>query len=455
MNKNFFKKTIKFINNTDDLSLINEKLSTIHPADINNILQKSSKEVREKIYSSLNDKSLASVFSYLDNPDEFLEEIETKRVIKIFDLMDTDDLNYIFEEIDNPKLIDLYIETLSEEKKKKLIFSRTIKENKVGRIISANYITVDGDIDIKVAMKHLISHSSEDKVIDPIFVTKDDILIGVLDLKELIMARSPKLVSEIMDDNPVSIDINGSINEAINKINNYNINALPVLNNNKLEGIITGDEAFEIYSDSASVQYAKLAGVSSDNLTDKNFTTRLFERLPWLIGLLLLGIITTNLMDVYENIMQSITILVFFQIMILDMAGNVGTQSLAVTIQTLIKADNKMTNKEIKNHLTREVLINVLNAIFLTLISFVISYLFIHFFGNDGFSTLKLALTISVSLGITLIISAFFGAMLPILFAKIKINPAVASGPLITTINDIVAILIYFNLAALLFNLTV
>lgn len=455
MSKNFLKKTISFINKTDDLSLIKEKLLSIHPADINNILQKSNKVVREKIYNSLDDKSLASVFSYLDNPDDFLEEIKTTRILKIFEIMDTDDLNYVFEKIDDPKLIELYIETLSKEKKSKLLFSRKIKENRVGRVISTNYLTVSGDIDIKEAMKHLIKDSHEDKVIDPIFVTKDNALVGVLDLKELIIARSPKLVSEIMDDKPVTIDINESINEAINKIKNYNLNALPVLDNNKLVGIITGDEAFEIYSDSAFLQYRKLAGVSSDDLNDKKFTTRLFERLPWLIVLLLLGIITTNLMDVYENVIQSITILVFFQIMILDMAGNVGTQSLAVTIQTLIKSDNKMTNKEIKKHLTREILINVLNSLFLTLISFTISFLFIHFFGNDGFSTFKLALTISVSLGITLIISAFFGAMLPILFSKIKINPAVASGPLITTINDIVAILIYFNLAALLFNLTV
>lgn len=455
MNKKFIRETIEFINNTSDFALISDRLANIHHADINNILQKSNKNIREKIYDSLDDKNLASVIAYLDNPDEFLEEIETARVIRIFELMDTDDLNNIFEEINDPKLIDLYIETLSEEKKSKLTYTRTIKEDRVGRIISTNFLSVSADIDVKIAMKHLISESSEDKVIDPIFVTKDDILIGTLDLKDLIIARSPILISEIMDDSPVSVDINASINDAITKIKNYNVNALPVLDNNKLVGIITGDEAFELYSDSADTQYAKLGGVSREDLSDKRFTTRLFERLPWLIGLLLLGIITTNLMDVYENVIQSITILVIFQIMILDMAGNVGTQSLAVTIQRLIKLDNKMENTEIKKHIGREILINFFNSIFLTLISFTISYIFIHFYGNGGFSTFKLAFTISISLGITLVISAFFGAMLPILFTKMKINPAVASGPLITTINDVVAILIYFNLAALLFNLTI
>lgn len=450
--KEIINETINFIRETNDYELIREKLIAFHPADLNTIFSKFTKEIRLKVYEALSDDDLATVFSYLDNPEKFLEDLSLKRVAAILDEMEIDDVNDILDEVEDEALKALYIESLSSKRKLELQYTSTIKEDRVGRIMSTNYIVVDASSDVKDAMKRLIKEADESEIIDPIFVTENDKFLGVLSLNDLIIARSPKQIKDIIEDKPVSVNVDETIINATKIIRNYSLNALPILDDGTLVGILTSDDAFELYSDIVDTQYAGLAAVSSDDLDDKRFFKRLLERLPWLIALLILGIITTNLLSTFEDIIEQVTILVMFQILILDMAGNVGTQSLAVTIISLVHNDNQMTKKQTWKHIGKEVLINVFNSFLLMIISFIVSYVFISFYPTEH-SAVKLAFTISLSMGLTLIISAFFGAMLPILFSKIKVNPAVASGPLITTINDIVAILIYFNLAALLFGL--
>ncbi len=450
--KEIINETINFIRETNDYELIREKLIAFHPADLNTIFSKFTKEIRLKVYEALSDDDLATVFSYLDNPEKFLEDLSLKRVAAILDEMEIDDVNDILDEVEDEALKALYIESLSSKRKLELQYTSTIKEDRVGRIMSTNYIVVDASSDVKDAMKRLIKEADESEIIDPIFVTENDKFLGVLSLNDLIIARSPKQIKDIIEDKPVSVNVDETIINATKIIRNYSLNALPILDDGTLVGILTSDDAFELYSDIVDTQYAGLAAVSSDDLDDKRFFKRLLERLPWLIALLILGIITTNLLSTFEDIIEQVTILVMFQILILDMAGNVGTQSLAVTIISLVHNDNQMTKKQTWKHIGKEVLINVFNSFLLMIISFIVSYVFISFYPTEH-SAVKLAFTISLSMGLTLIISAFFGAMLPIFFSKIKVNPAVASGPLITTINDIVAILIYFNLAALLFGL--
>jgi len=156
-------------------------------------------------------------------------------------------------------------------------------------------------------------------------------------------------------------------------------------------------------------------------------------------------------MSIFEEIIKKVTILIFFQTLILDMAGNVGTQTLAATIQRLV-TNEKLSNKEIKTHIFKELKVNIINAIFLMGIAFGVCFIFVSLYGTT-YSKLLISFTISLSIGVTLIVSSLFGTLLPIFFSKIKVNPAIASGPLITTINDIISVLIYFGLAGLLLNL--
>lgn len=440
----------KLIKNTNNLKELRKIILEMHPADFANIFPNLKKHKRSQIYKALLDEELAMLFSYLDNPSKYFEELDANKVVSILNNLEIDDLANIFNSLDENE-IKLYLPKLDKEIQSHLKYIEKIQDDKVGRIIQTNYISVEEEMDVKEAMKRLIKDCDEETVIDPIFVTSNGKLTGIISLNDLIIARSPCQLKDIMEENPISIDINESIENATNIIHEYSLNALPILDNGKLMGVITSDDAFEIYSEIADTKYASLAGVSSDNLSNKKFLSRLWERLPWLIGLLFLSIIITNVMSIFEDIIKQITILIFFQTLILDMAGNVGTQTLASTIQTLVK-DDKISNSEAKKHIFKEIKLNVINSLILMIIAFIVCFIFISIYGTT-YSKVLLALIIALSMGITLIVSAFFGTILPIFFSKIKVNPAVASGPLITTINDIISILIYFNLAGLLLKL--
>lgn len=449
--KKKIKDAINYINKTNDLSKIRDKLVTFHPADLSIIFEKFDEPQRSKVYQALDDHELALLFSYLDNPVKYLNKLKPEKVTSILENMEIDDASHILNEIFDEDLKEAYLENLDPEMKDDLEYISKIEDNKVGSIISTNYISVELGMDVKQAMRKLVKEADEFELIDPIFVTNNEELVGVISLNDLIIARSPKLVDQIMEDNPISIDVNEEIPNATRIIRNYALTALPVTDNHKLVGIITSDDAFEIYSDIADNKYANLAGVATEDIGDKRLFKRLIERLPWLIALLALSIVTTNLMGVFEGVIQQVTILVFFQTLIFDMAGNVGTQSLAVTIQTLIH-NNNLTNKEIKKHAFKEIKINLINAILLMVISFIVCFIFVSIY-DKSISAISVAFVISLSMGVTLVLSSFFGAIFPIILSKMKINPAVASGPLITTINDIVSILVYFSLAALFLNI--
>lgn len=450
--KKKIKDTINYIYKSDNLLTIKEKCLAFHPADLSILFSKLDISAREKIYNALDSYELALLFSYLNNPIDYFEELDPKTVSNILENMEIDDVSVILNDIYDDELKSIYINNLNEETKKNLNYISKIGEDRVGSIISTNYISVETGIDVKEAMKKLVAQADEFEFIDPIFVTKKGELVGEISLNDLIIARSPKLVDEIMDDHIVSIDINEPLAAATKTIRNYSLDVLPVTDNNRLVGIITSDDAFEIFSDIADTKYGGLAGVSTENLSEKSFLRRLLERLPWLIILLFIGVITSNLMGLFEEVIKQVTILVFFQTLIFDMAGNVGTQSLAVTIQRLV--DSNIDKQEIKKHLKKEIRINIINSLFLMVIAFIVCSLFLTIY-KTSYSIFLVSLVVSLSMGITIITSSFFGAILPILLSKLKVNPAVGSGPLITTLNDIIAILIYFSLAALLFNLVI
>lgn len=446
---------IDFLESTNDLELIREKLISYHPADLAILLNNLSKEERKIVYEALSIDELSVLFSYLEEDQaHYLSELDQQKVSSVLENMEIDDAVSILRDVDDERLKEDYIKLLSEETRDELEFISEIDEDSVGSIMTTNYISVNSNIDVKEAMKTLINEADESEIIEEIYVVENDLLIGIIDLKDLIIARSPKNINEIMKTNPITIDKNEKTTNAFLKIRNYGLSILPVVDNGKLVGIVTGDDAMDSYTTESDIKYGSLAGVSTEDLREKNIFKNYIERIPWLLFLLALGIIISNVISVFEGIINQVTILVFFQSLILDMSGNVGTQSLAVTIQNLTREDS-LSNKEIKKHLLKEFKASLINSLILTILSIGICYTFITIYGSYEHSPLLISLVISIALGLSLIISNFIGAILPIFFTKIKIDPAAASGPLITTLNDIFAVVIYFTLAALLLGLII
>lgn len=216
--------------------------------------------------------------------------------------------------------------------------------------------------------------------------------------------------------------------------------------NKKLLGVITYEDMIEIVDDELGEDYAKLGGLTAEEDLTETAVQSMKKRLPWLMVLLVLGMVVSSVVGIFENVVAVLPIVICFQSLVLDMAGNVGTQSLAVTIRVLM--DENITGKEKLLLLLKEMRIGLLNGGFLGIIAVIFLGVYIHFTkGYAWFGAFSISGCVGISLVVAMIVSSFVGTTIPMLFHKIKVDPAVASGPLITTVNDLVAVVTYYGLA--------
>ena len=219
------------------------------------------------------------------------------------------------------------------------------------------------------------------------------------------------------------------------------------MNDNKeIVGIITAQDVVEAVDDEMGEDYAKLAGLTAEEDLRETTKESMKKRLPWLVTLLFLGMAVSTVVGAFEGVVAVLPIVICFQSLILDMAGNVGTQSLAVTIRVLM--DDELSAKDKLTLVLKEMKVGFGNGMLLGVITFVLLGGYIALF--KGYSIDKALLIsgcVAVSLLLSMIISSLVGTLVPLFFNKIKVDPAVASGPLITTVNDLVAVVTYYGLA--------
>lgn len=243
---------------------------------------------------------------------------------------------------------------------------------------------------------------------------------------------------------------NEAIDDCIEKLKDYSENSIPVLdNNNHLLGVITSQNIIQVVDDEMGEDYAKLAGLTAEEDLQEPLKESLKKRMPWLLILLGLGMVVSSVVGVFEQVVSQLTLIMCFQSLILDMAGNVGTQSLAVTIRVLM--DESLTARQKLGLVVKEVRIGFVNGLLLGTVSFVFIGLYIGLFkGKSWLFAYAVSGCIGLSLLLAMVISSAVGTLIPLFFKKIKIDPAVASGPLITTVNDLVAVVSYYGLSWLL-----
>jgi magnesium transporter len=302
-------------------------------------------------------------------------------------------------------------------------------------------------------MKTLVSEAAENDNIYTIFViNEDESFYGAIDLKDLIVARSDvDLETLIYKTFPFVYD-KDTISDNIERLRGYSENMIPVIssNNNKLLGVITSTDITELVEEERNDDYAKLAAMTSEHEPDETLLVSIKKRVPWLIALLFMGLIVSAVVGVFEKVVDALPIIVSFQSLILGMAGNVGTQSLAVTVRTLGEKEETSFKKQMITIL-KEVRVALLNGLVLGIISFVIVGIYLFVFSSENtIFILNAGFCVGLAMCFAMTISGFTGAAIPICLYRFGIDPAVASGPLITTINDLVAVISYYGLAWLL-----
>lgn len=443
----FAEKILRIIRSSPSMEEMREQLRDYHDNDIAQSLKYLNRAERNLLYSTLDAEWLAEIISYIDDPVEYVDEIGIDKLSAIINEMDADDAVDLWESIDESVKVKLR-PMIDDQTKAAILLINSYDDDEVGSLITTNYICIHQSLTIRQAMHELVRQAGENDNIATIYVVDGrNRFCGAIDLKDLIVAReNVPLDSLISYAYPYLLD-HEKISDSIEKIKDYAEDSLPVLNRDKkIIGIITAQDVVEAVDDELGEDYAKLAGLSAEEDLNETIAESIKKRLPWLIILLFLGMGVSTVVGAFEGVVAVLPVVICFQSLILDMAGNVGTQSLAVTIRVLM--DENLSAKDKLHLAAKEMKVGSCNGALLGVMALVFLGVYIVLFkGYSAANAFLISGCVGLSLLAVIVISSLVGTLVPMLFHKVKIDPAVASGPLITTINDLVAVVTYYGLA--------
>lgn len=451
MNQNYVEDILALIRSHASLEEKRSALAHYHENDIAKVFPFLTKEERQQLYLFFDQDTLSDIFSYLEDPAEYFEELSNDAAADILENMDTDDAIDILEELEEQDRNEL-IELMDQEAVDDIKLITSYDEDVIGSKMTTNYVAISKDATVRQAMKQMIEEAAiNDNISTLYFVDADNHFFGAMDLRDLILARESQNLKELIKTSYPYLNATEEVSACLEKIQDYALDSIPVLDEEKhLVGVITGDDVVEAVQDELSDDYAKLAGLSGEEDLDESIFTSIKKRVPWLLILLGLGLVTSLLISSFEKVVAALPLIVFFQSLILDMAGNTGTQSLAVTIRVL--SSERTTSKDVAKLIFKEIRVGFINGLCIGLMSFLCVFLFIYLVQNETLlDNFKIAFSVGVSMLGSMMVASFAGSVIPVLFKKCKIDPAVASGPLITTINDVIAVVIYYGLAWMMF----
>ena len=447
---NYQAELLNLIRSTLSPKSMKDRVTNYHPSALADSFPLMEREDREKLYRILDVTELSDVFEHMDDAAVYFPELTIRKKVDLLSCMEADAAAALLRELNRDERNSL-IDLLPADVKGDIALLESFDEDEIGSKMTTNYIEIRAGLSIKEAMASLIQQAAENDNISTLYVVDDEhTFCGAVDLKDLIIARESSSLEDIIAASYPYVYARELIEECIERLKDYSEDSVPVLDNeNKLLGVITAQDMVQVVDEELGDDYAKLAGLSSEEELSEPIRQSVRKRLPWLVVLLGLGMVVSAVVGVFEGVVAQLTIVMCFQSLILDMAGNVGTQSLAVTIRVLM--DEKLTRRQKWALIWKECRIGLANGLILGLLSFAVVGLYLYVLKGNPFSfAFGVSGCIGAALLLAMVISSLSGTVIPLFFKKINVDPAVASGPLITTINDLVAVIAYYGLAWLL-----
>ncbi len=428
---------------------IQEKLLSYHENDISDALDLLTEEERKKLYKILDSESLADILEYSEHMADYIQELSLSKKVEVFSHMETPDTVEALRQLSREERETL-IDLLNPEVRSEIKLLSSFDEDEIGSKMSTNYITVEDHLSVKEAMSELVRQAADNDNISTIYVVDSNrTFYGAIDLKDLIIAREGTSLKNIMTCSYPYVYARASIEDCIPQLMDYSEDSIPVLDNeNKLIGAITAHDLVEVVEDELNEDYAKLAGLSAEEDLEEPIRLSVRKRLPWLFILLVMGLGVSATVGLFESIVAQLPVIMCFQSLILDMAGNVGTQSLAVAIRVLM--DKQISGKQKATLVLKESRVGLANGMVLGILSFLVIGGYLCLKGNAITFAFAVSGCLGIAMVLAMLISSLSGTVIPIFFQKIGVDPAVASGPLITTVNDLVAVISYYGLAWLI-----
>lgn len=446
------QKILSVIRSAASPKVLREQLSQFHASSIADALGDLLPEEREKLFKLLDTARLADIFEYLDEREqvECLNEIHIRKVISLLNEMEPSAAAGLLKKMSKTKR-EIIIELLEPDKRKDLNRIISYSDDLIGSDMTTDFIEISKDLSIADAMRQLRAQAMENDNISMIYLRDaNDQYYGAIRIADLFSARLNDNLEELAETNFPFVYATEQVEDVLDDLKEYSEDSIPVLNNeNRLAGIITSQDILKVFDRETGEDYVRFAGLSSEEDLEETLFQSIRKRLPWLCLLLFLALGVSAVVSMFESVVASLTVLMAFQSLILDMAGNVGTQSLAVTIRVL--ADPDLSRSDRLKLVLKELRTGFVNGLILGISSGLVLGLFIHLSNGYGWmQAYAIAGCITLSMIISMVISSLSGTCIPIAFQALKLDPAAASGPLITTLNDLIGVVTYYSLSWLI-----
>ena len=445
LTKEYFENLNQAVeNNSEDLVL--ELIDGLQPADIAEIIDEQTLEEAIAFYQFLSEDLATNVLVELDegSRERILNSLSSEDIAKQFiDNMDSDDAADILSELTDEKKQEVISHIEDIEQASDIIDLLSYEEDTAGGLMAKELVKVNIDWDVKTCINELRIQAQEIEQVYTVYVVDDkNILHGIVSLKRLLLTADNKKIKDIYKDNIISVKVNIKDEEVGNIMDKYDLVVIPVVDEiGRLLGRITIDDVVEVIKEEAEKDYQMASGISEDVESSDSVWLLTRARLPWLFIGLFGGILGARVIGNYEHALQLHPEMAIFIPLIAAMAGNVGVQSSAIVVQGL--ANNSLGLDGLWNKLLKELGVALINGIVLS--SLIFGYCF--FFE----ASMALSLTVSTALLSVIIFAALFGTIVPLILNKYKVDPALATGPFITTVNDIFGLFLYFLIGHLMY----
>jgi magnesium transporter len=433
-----------------DQHYIRQMLDELYPADIAEILEELDLEEAKFVFSLLDGEEAAIVLMELEEDvrEDFLENISSKDIARRYiDNLDSDDAADLISELPLTVRSEVLSHIKDEEQAAHIADLLNYPEDTAGGLMAKELVKVNINWTVTTAMRSIRKQSVEVEHFYVVYVVNDrNILMGVVSLKDIMLSTSKARIEEIYNSDIQSVNDTMDAEEVGSVMKKYDLVVVPVTDDlGRLLGRITFDDIVDVIKDEADRDYQLMSGISESIETTDNLWIISRARLPWLLVALFGGIIGSRVISLYEPQIRIYPEMAFFMPLIAAMGGNVGVQSSALVVQGL--ANNSLSRDGIIPKLFKEFSVGLFNGLICSILLLAYNIIFDH--------NIALSITVSVALMTVISFAAIFGTFVPLVLDRFKIDPALATGPFITTSNDIVGLFIYFMIGRIMYGMFV
>lgn len=419
---------------------LNIVMEELHPYDLAELYRALPDKHHYKFLTYLTSKQIADLLMELEQEHqmEVLQKLGIEKSSKVMDIMDNDDLADMLSEISEEKLEE-YLSAMHKDESKTVQQLMSYPPETAGGIMTNEFVWIRDYYTVREAVNKFKTFAELTRNIYYLYVIDENKkLVGVVSYRDLLLADETEKIRDIMFNRVISVPIEMDQEEVAQLIQRYDFLAVPVIDeNNVLKGIVTVDDVIDVFIEEANEDFEKLTATGGKSIDfNTKATVASYRRLPWLILLLFIGLITGSILDGFEATLEQVVALIFFMPMIAGMTGNTGTQSLAVVVRGLVT--NQLEKRTVIKLIWREFKVGIMIGITCGILVFFVATIW---------QDVMFGVVVGISLIATLIIGTMAGTIIPLVLYRLGVDPAVASGPLITTLNDIFSILIYFGIA--------